>query len=149
MALHEVAIPIQFAGGVETSLDPKQVPLTKLRDLRDAYFITGATLGKRNGYDELARAIDGGGLCDPVIGLAGRGTELVGFTGADAYSYRPATDTWRHIGGLSIVTHHEETASATGADHSMPDAATLAGVRVTAWEDSRGGVWWRVAEAAR
>ena len=148
MALHEVAIPIQFAGGVETSLDPKQVPLTKLRDLRDAYFITGATLGKRNGYDELARAIDGGGLCDPVIGLAGRGTELVGFTGADAYSYRPATDTWRHIGGLSIVTHHEETSSATGADHSMPDAATLAGVRVVAWEDSRGGVWWRVLEAA-
>lgn len=148
MALSEVALPIAFAGGVETKLDSKTVPTTRLLDLQNGVFTKGTTIAKRFGYTAFSKSLDIGGEYEAPRALAARGDELVMLTATDLYSYRESSETWSRVGPAQSTTHIERAVAATGTDQSMPDAATADGVRVLAWEDSRGGIWWSVVEVA-
>jgi hypothetical protein len=149
MALQPVTVPITFAGGVETKLDPKAVPPVRLLDLQNGVFSSGGSIKKRNGYGALGTWIEGS--TSPYAnakGLARRDDELVLFTDGKAYSHRPDADTWSDAGSIASVLESSEPIARTGTTQSVPDIATNDGVSVVAWEDSRGGVWWAVVEAA-
>jgi hypothetical protein len=149
MTLTKQPLPLQFAGGIESRQDAKQVPATKLLALENATFIKQTTLAKRNGYRELSRVIDGAGAeYSGAVGLASRGDELLLFNGERAFSYRPSVDRWSDTGEvMSVVATHRPIAR-TGTAQTMPDHATNGGVTVTAWEDSRGGLRCAVVESA-
>ncbi len=146
MSLAEVPIPLTFAGGVDTNTDSKSVAVTRLLALENGVFDKNTTIVKRTGYDGLAKDIDGGATYSTPTGLAARGGELVLFADDRLYSYRDSSATWSEVGRCQSIVHTERPIAATGTDQSMPDAASLGGVTVLAWEDSRGGVWWAVAE---
>ena len=149
MALQEVAIPIAFSGGVDTKTDPKTVVSTKLLALENAVFTRSTTLSKRTGYDALSRNVDDSEHSPYTTphGLAARGNDLVLFADDHLYSYRESSGTWSYVGHAHPVTHTERALAATGTDQSMPDMATLGGMTTIAWEDSRGGVWYSIAES--
>jgi len=147
MPLVKQPLPIQFAGGVETKQDAKQVPTTRLLDLQNATFIKATTLAKRNGYEALGRAVEGAGMDYPSpVGLARRGSELLLFTADHCYSYRESVDRWSDAGEVSSVIATGRAIARTGTEQSMPDHASNGGITVVSWEDSAGGVWCEVVE---
>jgi hypothetical protein len=149
MALRKVPIPLPFAGGVDTETDPKQVPPAKLIDLQNAVFDRSTTLIKRNGYSALSRTVEGAGLeYEEAHALAVRDDELVVFADGRGYSHRPIADRWSDTGEVAAVIGSDVPLARTGTTQTMPDIATLSGVSLLAWEDSRGGVWWSLVETA-
>lgn len=147
MPLAKAPLPVQFASGVDTRSDSKQVAVTKLIDLQNCVFTKLATLSKRSGYRALSRQIqDGGGNYADARGLAERDGEVLLFTDKRCYSYRPSADRWADAGELAATTCTTLPIARTGTEQTQPDVADRNGIRVTAWEDSRGGVWCSVLE---
>jgi len=147
MALQKMPLAIQFAEGVDTKTDAKQVAVTKLLDLQNCVFTKNSTLSKRNGYRALGKLVDGVGTpyANPM-GIAKRGTELMLFANAHGYSYRPSSDTWDDQGAVSSVVATGSPVARTGTAQTVADVAINGGIEVVAWEDSRGGVWCSVIE---
>lgn len=154
MGLQKAALPIPFAGGVETKQDAKQVPPVRLIDLRNGVFTKRTTISKRNGYRALAQAIEaGGGDYTDAKALAKRDLELLAFARSPAshrtaYSYRPVADRWADTGATASLVATERALVKTGTEQSQADAATNGGVTVTAWLDNLGGVWGSLVEEA-
>lgn len=148
MALTPVTIPLTFAGGVDTKTDSKSVAPTQLTALENGQFAKGTTIVKRTGYDALTKDVDDGTTYGSPRALAGRGPELCLFDEAALFSYRESQGIWSRVGPAASIVHTERAIAATGTDQSAPDMATVDGVTVAAWEDSRGGVWWCVVEQA-
>lgn len=73
--------------------------------------------------------------------------EVLVFTDKRCYSYRPSDDTWADTGEVAATTCTTRPIARTGTMQTQPDVADRNGVRVVAWEDSRGGVWCDVLEA--
>lgn len=147
MALTKQPLPIQFAGGVETKQDSKQVPTTQLLALENGVFTKRTSISKRNGYTSLGQTIDGAGSAyTTAVGLARRGDELLLFDGSHAFSYRESVDRWSDTGEVASVVAKHRAVARTGTSQTMPDHATNNGVTVVAWEDSRGGVRCSVLE---
>lgn len=148
MPLQLQPLVLQFAGGVETRQDSKQVPTTRLLTLENGTFIKQTTIAKRNGYEALSRLVDEQGTeYGTPVGLANRGDELLLFTAERCYSHRPSTDRWVDTGEVASVHATETPIGRTGTQQTMPDHATKGGVTVLAWEDSRGGVYISVVES--
>ncbi len=108
------------------------------------------TLSKRNGYRALSTQVqnDGGHV------TGGRGMalspigDLLVFTDKRCFAYRPSDDTWADVGEVAATTCTTRPIGRSGTIQTQPDVAEVAGVRVIAWEDNRGGVWCDVLEAA-
>lgn len=149
MSIRKGAIPLQFSGGVELRQDPKQVPTAKLLDLQNAVFTRQTTLSKRNGYVALSTEIqDAGGNIVDARGLATRDDERLLFTDRRCYSYRTSNDRWADCGEVAATVATTLPIARTGTMQTQPDVADRLGIRVAAWEDSRGGIWMSVIELA-
>ena len=149
MALQKLPVAVKFASGVNTKSDPKQVPAAQLLALENGVFTKAISIAKRNGYADLPRTIDGSVLT--IAGatrLASRDDELLALTGSRAYSLRGNDANWSDTGAVYSVVGSDAPAVRTGTQQTASDHATLSGVRVYAWEDSRGGVWWSVVDSS-
>lgn len=146
MPIGKAPLALKFAGGVELRMDPKQVPTTKLLDLQNGVFTKFTSIAKRNGHRALGDTDTG------ARGLAARvtpdGGEILRFNNSRAQSYRPSSDTWVDAGELAVTTATTLPIARTGSFQTQPDIAERNGIRVIAWEDSRGGVWCSVREAS-
>lgn len=148
MALRKSPLALPFAGGVNLTRDSKQVPAVQLLDLVNGVFTRETTISKRNGYAALSTEIQqaGGNIVD-ARGLARRGSERLLFTDKRCYSYRPSADRWADTGEVAATTVTTLPIARTGTYQTQPDVAERNGIRVVAWEDSRGGVWCSVIES--
>lgn len=148
MALRKTPLAVQFSGGLALSTDAKQVPTTKLIDLVNGVFSKSTqAISKRNGYVARSTSIqDAGGDITGARGLAQRDGEVLLFTDKRCYSYRPSGDRWADTGEVAATTATTLPIARTGSYQTQPDVATRNGIRVAAWEDSRGGVWCSVLE---
>lgn len=147
MPLNPAPLPIAFGGGVDTRTDAKQLPTTKLVDLQNCVFTKLTTLSKRSGYRSLSKQIqDAGGDIADARGLAERDGEILLFTDKRCFSYRPSADRWADAGEVAASTATTLPIARTGSYQTQPDIAVRNGIRCTAWEDSRGGVWCSVIE---
>lgn len=143
MALSEATYRVQFAGGLETKLDPISVSTERMLVLENAVFTRGVSLSKRYGYESLGLTVLGSSAPYSLPrGLAARGAEVITFTEGGAYSHVEDAG-WNAIadGAVSVVATERSlvktVSSQTGCDYAACD-----GVAVIAWVDSRGGVWW-------
>lgn len=148
MAIRKAPLPIQFRGGIDLRQDHKSVPSTQLIDLVNGVFTRETTISKRNGYRADSMEIQqAGGLITDAKGLAARGSEKLLFTDKRCFSQRPSADRWADTGEVAATTATTRPIARTGTMQTQPDHADRNGVRVVAWEDSRGGVWCSVIEA--
>lgn len=148
MSLREGALSVRFTGGVETKTDPKAVPSVKLLALENAVFRRATSLQKRYGYEALSQTVDSlSTLVNNAIRLASRDDELLAFTPTKCYSRQSGSNQWSDAGVVMSVVGSDRSLVRTGTQQTMPDAATLSGVTVAAWEDSAGGVWWSVVDS--
>lgn len=149
MALRESRIAIQFAGGIETKMDSKAVPTTRLLTLQNGVFTRAVSIQKRNGYEDVSLAVDG--QAAPIGGMrrfGKRDDELLVFTGNRCYSQQPSHDQFVDAGPAFSVKGSDAPGVLTGTMQTMPDHATNGGVTAYAWEDSRGGVWWASVDSS-
>jgi hypothetical protein len=147
MALPEREILVQFAQGLETKKDRKGVLPSKMLALENAVFSKAISFVKRNGYEDLGAVVMGS--VDPLpqpIALGRRGFELLAFTGTESYSFIDDASAWVKAGDIQSVICDHEAVAKTGSDQTLADMATLAGVALYAWEDSRGGVWYALLD---
>lgn len=149
MGLQEQQVSFKFAGGVETKMDSKAVPAARLLTLENGVFTRAISIKKRNGYARRSRAIDGStALVTGARRLATRDSELLLFTDNRCYSAQNGADQWTDAGPLIAPTGYDRPAVTTGTAQTSPDHAASNGVRVYAWEDSLGGVWWTSTDAS-
>jgi hypothetical protein len=147
MALREVPIPLPFQAGLDTKSDEKAAPAGRLLVLENGVFSKGLTIKKRNGYASLSQAVTASGMdYTDARALTRRGSEPVLLADGAAYSYQASLGTWNGVGSVSSVNAADESAAHTGSNQTQPDHADNNGIRVLAWEDSRGGVWWTLIE---
>ncbi len=146
MALQEQHVAFKFVGGIETKMDSKAVPPVRLLALENGVFHRASSIKKRNGYELLSRAIDGGGSYTGARRLTSRDDELLLFTQNRCYSRQSGNDQWSDAGALIAPIGYDRAAVHTGTAQTVPDRASIAGVTVCAWEDSLGGVWWTTVD---
>jgi hypothetical protein len=149
VSLRPGQIPIPFQAGVDTKTDEKAVQSGRLITLENGVFDKGVTIKKRSGYASLSKTVAAGGMeYSGARALTRRDDELVLFTDGAAYSYQASIGSWSPIGSVASAGATDASVAHTGTNQTTPDAATNAGVTAVAWEDSRGGVWWTLVEAA-
>ena len=66
MGYQEQQVSFKFAGGVETKMDSKAVPATRLLALENGVFTRAISIKKRNGHERRSRTIAG-----RAVGLGG------------------------------------------------------------------------------
>lgn len=140
MALREVALKVGFAGGVDTKSDEKLAATTRLLALENGVFARAGSIKKRNGYDVIA-TVPGGKR------FATRGDELLVFTDSRSVSLQSNGGDPVDAGAVYSAVATDRPLVTTGTQQTQPDHATIDGVTLAAWEDSRGGVWWSVEDA--
>lgn len=141
-------VAFRFTSGVSTKEDPKSVTMPKLLVLENAVFSRATSLIKRNGLEDLGQAIEGStSTVTGAIRMAKRGSELLQFTPSRCYSRESGAAQWSDVGAVFSAVGADRPLVTTGTDQTMCDQADNGGVRVVAWEDSAGGVWWSVVDA--
>lgn len=141
MPLREVALKVGFSGGVDTKSDPKTTATTRLLALENGVFSKATSIKKRNGYEAIA-TVSGGKR------MATRGDELLVFTSNRSFSLQSNGNDPVDAGAVYSAVPSDRALVMTGTQQTQPDHATIDGITVSAWEDSRGGVWWAVTDEA-
>lgn len=142
-------VPVQFGGGINQKVDPKQLQAGQLLALQNGQFSKQGQINKRFGYDILNNTIEGGGSITTGVELANYKNELILFDGTNLYTYLPATGNWSNRGtAISITTEDKDIIRTSQAQQLNPDMAYLNGIEVFAWEDSRGGVRYSTLDSA-
>lgn len=94
MALQKQPIQINFAQGLDTKTDPKQVPIGRFAALENSIFDKGGLLQKRNGYKNLA------GLPDSSSTYATTFNGNLTAIGTSLNAYSLGSNTWIDKGSL-------------------------------------------------
>lgn len=146
--LDKQVITVPLTGGLDTKNAPPLVANDKFLQLQNAVFDKGTlnTLHKRNGYLRLAQTDVNGVALTAPNGLAQFGNEIDLICNDSLYSYSTPQASWVNKGGIVPIVQTERQVTDNSYIQSTPDCATLNGVTVYAWEDSRGGVWAKVVD---
>lgn len=148
MALTRNPVAVPLIAGVNTKTDAKAVAPPSLLGLENGVFTKAASIIKRNGYDALSQAITAQGTdYSSPRALATRDDELLLLTDGSAFSYQESVGSWSKIADAATCHASDRSIAHTATNQTVPDAATNNGIRVVAWEDSRGGVYWTLLEA--
>lgn len=94
MSLVKTPVPINFAQGLNTKVDPKQLQIGKFLDLKNSVFTTEGLLKKRNGYEALASAPNADSQY--ITTLNGNLTAI----GTTVDAYIDGTNTWVSKGSI-------------------------------------------------
>lgn len=146
MALQRDTVSVPFVGGIDTKSDAKTVAPTKLTLLENGEFTKYGSIRKRRGYSETELRMTTG--YNPITESSGetfaspkhlftRGDETVLLTHNRLYSLDTKNDSWLDRGPIYTGTHTAKEVCYVNAAQTFADMATVNGVTVYAWEDSR------------
>lgn len=117
MALQKQAININFASGIDTKTDPKQVTLGKFLSLQNAVFQKGGLLQKRNGYKMLTHLPDN--TAEILETFNGDLTAI----GENLEAYTAGVGKWYERGELQPVSLSTQTLIRNNTNQSQSDTA--------------------------
>ena len=148
MALQKQLIPVPFGQGVNSKVDPKQLPPGPLTNLQNGVFTEQGAISKRHGLELLGRSIDT--TSDIILrgeALSTYNNQLLLFTGAKAYSRLSFNEKWADKGNVSSVINSTFQVVRNDYTQSNPDVAKVNGLECYVWEDQRGGVRYSIVDA--
>lgn len=119
MPLQPQSIPINFAQGLDTKTDPKQVTVGKFLTLENSVFNNAGLMQKRNGYGALAP------LPVAVNYLTTFGGNLTAI-GTRIQAYSAGTEAWINKGNLAPVNLSVLPATRSALNQVQSDAAIAA-----------------------
>jgi hypothetical protein len=148
MGLKREIIAIPLLGGLDTKSDAKVVVPGQLVSCENGEFTKGGSLRKRAGHTATPAALTDGTPITDGLGLAALGDGWVLLGRQNAYLHDPVRNAWSTLGPFTPITYTAvETANAS-AQQDNPDIASVNGITVLAWEDSRGGIRFSVFDDA-
>ena len=131
MPLERRQVAVNFAAGLDTKSDPKQVQ-GKVLALENGVFTSPGRLKKRTGYKKVASQ-----LADTRM-VTQYGDELLAANGTTLYSYSAATASWDSQGACWSVGVSRDTAwRSSGATH--PQSVSLSGLTLTVYQRTTPG----------
>lgn len=149
MALTKQNIPVPFGQGINTKVDPKQLPPGPLTNLQNGIFNEQGAINKRYGLDLLGRTVN---TTDELIlrgeALSTYQNQLLLFTGAKAYSRLGFNEKWADKGPVSSVINNTFQINRNDYQQSNPDAAKVDQLECYVWEDQRGGIRYSVVDSS-
>lgn len=142
MPLVPQTIDIPFAGGLDTSTDPKKVVPGKLLELENARFI-GTSLEIRSGTSLIPDGVASGGALTEALGLHSYAQELLRWTSGGVYGLTQATASpWVRradaVDARSLMYGLQPVAQRARSCENF-DMATCLGVAVCAWTEGEPG----------
>lgn len=150
MPIAKTLFPVALGGGIDSKTDPRQVIPGKLLDLQNGIFQQTGAINRRWGYTALGTGIIGGASnitsCKAIEGSYNN--ELILYDGTYGYSYIAANNAWAQRGEVVSVVQTNQQIIRNSSQQLSPDSATLGGVQVYAWEDSRGGIRYSIIDQA-
>lgn len=93
----KTAVPVNFAGSLDTKSDPNQVPMGKFLSLENSIFDEIGALKKRNGFDRLTN------LPSPATYLTTFNGALTAI-GPTLQAFTPASAPWVQVGGIQPLS---------------------------------------------
>jgi len=117
MPVQKQAIDINFAQGLDTKSDPKQVAIGNFLELENAVFETGGLLKKRNGFSNLTDL----GNTDQTTITTFNGNLVA--TGSNLQAYNADSDQWYTKGTVQPVDVHTLPVIRSSGAQTKPDIA--------------------------
>lgn len=131
MAVDKVPVTINFAQGLDTKTDPKQVQVGKFLSLQNSIFDKGGLLQKRNGFAQLASLPDT--TSTYLTTFNGNLTAV----GNSLRAYSPSSDSWVSKGNIQPVKLDTLPLIRSNTNQSQCDSAISAnGLVCTVYTDN-------------
>jgi endoglucanase len=140
-------VPVTFHKGLDTKSDDKQAIPGSLSTLENGVFVNPGSIQKRHGLTSWNTRVEGADRFRSGSALGTYEDELLVFTGDEVYSRIDAVDRWARRGTAHSVVTRTDVLFGDSYEQSDPDVASLNGVEVYAWEDSRGGVRYSAVDS--
>ncbi len=140
MPLSWETVSVPLVGGLDTKTDEKAVLPTKLTVLENGEFTKGGSLRKRFGHTKFSPELIDRTDVDDLRGVFALGDGLLEASGSRLYSLDETTSRLLEVGAYDPMTHTAEAAAVSSAEQTSLTVATVSGITVYAWVDSRGGV---------
>jgi hypothetical protein len=136
--------------GIDSKTAPALVDKSKFLAMQNARFVKGVNgeIQKRNGYYALNDKNYPGATLTNGQSLISFGTEQDLIANSELYAYAEYEGVWMGRGNVINIVPTETTIVDNAYIQSVPDALTYPGFGITvyAWEDTRGGVWYKVID---
>ncbi len=137
---------LSLFGGLDTKTDPKQVVQGKVLLAENVVFTNPGKFQKRPGYAALNNIIAGSssGISSGALLTTYQNQAFIG-TGSEAYSYSQVQQLLIDKGVCESIVLSSAPVVRNVYQQTTADLCVHpAGISASAWEDSRGGVWYSV-----
>ena len=146
--LQPQTVNLSFQGGLQSKTDALQLQPPALLELQNGLFDKTGQLNKRFGYTIFSQNTIGGNLISSAVAIDDFNNELNLFDNQFLYTYVAANQDWvNRATAISLVNHNSQIVRNSNQQINV-DSATLNGITVYAWEDTRGGVRYSVIDQA-
>lgn len=138
MQVSKTTITYTFEKGLDQKVDEKisQSPTI----LQNSIFVKKGEIQKRYGYNQLSQRTIDGYTISTGAALGSFNNELLLFGNQNVYSYAAANDSWVTKGSAVSVSVTQSEVIRNNYQQTNSDNAVTSGIRLVAWEDSRGGI---------
>lgn len=147
MALNKQQVPLNFAGGIDTKTDDKQVLPSKLLQLENGVLTKKGAINKRYGYDILdKKIIDTESDISQAYGISSYKDELILFDSENLYTYIESKESWKSKGNAVSAVLQNKQIVRNVYQQSNPDYGYNSGLGCYVWDDSNGGCRYSVID---
>lgn len=147
--LQPQTIPVVFKGGLSGKTDPKVAVLGRLLTLQNVTHLKEGSYEKRYGHTALSANSSGTfNQLSNILALSVFNNDLIATSDTKLYSWSPSADKWFEKSDVTSVSATVTPVIRNSFQQSQVDTATNQGVQVTAYKDSRGGIYAVVSDAA-
>lgn len=136
MALQKSSVNINFAQGLNTKVDPNQVPVGQFLALQNSVFTTGNRLTKRNGYGSLTSLPNSNQTT-----LTTYNSNLIA-TGSDLFAYSADNGTWIDKGNIQPINLSVKSVVRNSNSQTSPDSSVASnGLICVAYNEGSGAFY--------
>lgn len=149
MAISYTRIPVLFTGGIQSKTDSKVLEAPGLPDCINGQYEQLGEISMRPGFTKLGDSTIAGTSIDlgGASNLATLSDELILLGKNHLYSYSEGGSGWFDRGSLVSVIPEVKNVSKAVSNQELADRAEAGGIVVTAWEDSRGGIYYSIQDS--
>jgi len=136
VSLKKNNLPLSLNQGVNTKIDPKQLPFGQFTHIQNVKFDKEGEFNKRNGYTEIKGVGIGSTNNQPIIGVSQFKDQLLWLSRDQIYSYSKGSKVWQNEGSYDAVVPMSQTILSNGKEQTQLQVAYLNGYRILGWLES-------------
>lgn len=144
--LQPQTVNLSFQGGLQSKTDALQLQPPALLELQNGLFDKTGQLNKRFGYNIINQIQVSGQPIQSAVAIDAFNNELNLFDNQFIYTYISSNQNWvNRAVAISLINHNNQIIR-NANQQINPDSATLDGITVYVWEDTRGGSRFSVVD---